>query len=184
MSWEKGSATAERWRIRFGRDKDELQAKPWNVVKGSKASLRMPTEGKFLFEAQALDSTDTILAATKIKQVTILPPPPLEAPEFVDFDNKLKKANTDGSIKVKWREIENALGYVIFLHDPKRQGETKYEERSTSLQLKGLNPGKYRIQILTVNERGEHGKMSEARYIEVPNTSNIAAPKVNSIKVH
>jgi hypothetical protein len=171
--------------MRFGKEREELMTKEWSFVSVPKATVNVPTEGKFLFEVQALDAAGTVLAIAKLRQINILPPPVLAAPEFVDFDTKLKKANADGSIKIRWKEIEDASGYIIFLKDSDRKGEDKkFEENSTSLQLTGLNPGKYKIQISTVNERGEQGKFGEVNYIEVPKTSDIAAPKIKTIKVH
>jgi hypothetical protein len=184
ISWEKSPENAKKWRIRYARDRAELADKGWNSLLGTKATVKLPTAGAYLFEVQALDEADIVLAASKMREINVKAPPTLAAPEFVDFGSKFMKSNSDGSIKIRWKAVKDASGYILVLKEPDTKAAKKFEQNSTSLQLTGLNPGQYKIQISTVNNHGEQGELGEVNYIEVPKTSDIAAPKVKSIKVH
>lgn len=184
LAWEPGPQEVKKWQLRFAKSVEELDAAEWQTMTMAKTKLSLASDGKYFFEVRGLDKDETVLAVGKMRSIDILPPPPLEAPEFIDFASDIKRAAPDGSIKLKWNEIKEASGYVIVLDHSSSKEKKKYEEESTSLKLTGLGPGKYKVQISAVNERGEQGKSGEARYIEVPNVSNIAPPKVNSIKVH
>lgn len=183
LAWEDGPNPGMKWRLRFGHNRSELVDKDWIAVKGTKTTVELPSDGKFVFEVQALDKEELILAATKIREITVLPPPPLDPPMLMDFDEKIRKANADGSIRVRWKQVADAKSYIVKIKEPGSKTEKIIEESKTGLDLKGLSPGRYQIRVSTVDERGIAGDPSEAKFIEVPKFSDIKAPKVNAIKV-
>ena len=60
------------------------------------------------------------------------------------------------------------------------------EQRTLSRTIASVNrlrPGQYRVKVRAIDRRARPGLEGESRPVDVPNTSDIQAPKIKAMKV-
>lgn len=172
------------WRVRIGAAGEQKSADQWLLVDTPRASIQVPADGLYEGEVEALNSQGDVVARSTLKQFSIKSKPLLPAPQFAANLPEVLKADRKGMTQLAWSEVKGAVKYKVWVrtHDGKEVLTTTNADR-TIASLQKLKPGRYKISLSSVDEHQRPGPEGEARTIEVPDTSDIRAPKIKQFKV-
>ncbi len=172
------------WRVKLAATEEDLaspEAKTFET-QDLKAKAPLPKPGRYLAMVEALDDRQKVIGSSSVKAVRIEPYPLLPAPRFSPESGDLRASN-DGRLDLQWNEIPGAKNYKIRFLDAKgvelRSGQ--FSRASTSLV--NLMPGEYQIQVVAIDGYGRESQKLAPRKVSVPDSSNLAVPKVRKIKV-
>lgn len=180
LSWE-NSPSVRSWRIRFAGDGKDMAAARWLPVQRPQAKLEFKKEGTYTFEVQGLGDKDAVVAALPKRTIKLVPIPELAAPKLLGYTDKITAQN-NGDANFSWAAVGGAKEYQVVLMNKKEKVKEFTTDKTTG-GWAGLLPGTYTLRLRSVNKRGVAGPESEAYILEVPNTSNVGAPKSIKVKV-
>jgi predicted nucleic acid-binding Zn-ribbon protein len=153
-------------------------------VDSPRASVQVQADGLYEAEVEALNAQGDVVARSALKQFSLKPKPLLPAPEFAADLPEILKADRKGMTQVSWSEVKGAVKYKVLVRtsDGKEVLTTTNADR-TIASLQKLKPGRYKISLSSVDEHQRAGPEGQPRTIEVPDTSDIRAPKIKQFKV-
>lgn len=175
---------ATQWKLTYSKNDDPSHKPKTIVLKNhkNKITIDLPSDDVYKFKITAFSNKNQIIAASKSLIVNVSPPPILPPPKVLGFKDNIKYAKANGSIKVTWKNIQDAKSYNIKLKHKKSGKIRDRKSKKNSIKFKLLEPGEYSLEIASVNSIGQAGEFSESKTIKVPEVSNIKAPK--AIFVH
>ena len=189
LSWKAENAKdVETWKVQIAETSNggrEPSSDDIKVHNSKQTAIKIPLEkaGKYWAVIEAYDKEGHLLGKSEPKifeaQLTPLLPPP----EFLPAGEELK-ADNRGRVDLKWNKIDGAKEYLVSFSDSegKKLKEARFPNNSTSMV--NLLPGKYSLEILSVDQKGRPGQRAPARALTVPDTSGLQAPKLKKIKVN
>jgi predicted nucleic acid-binding Zn-ribbon protein len=182
-AWNRSEGVSS-WRVRVGPAGEAKTADQWQSVDSPRASVQVQADGLYEAEVEALNAQGDVVARSALKQFSLKPKPLLPAPEFAADLPEILKADRKGMTQVSWSEVKGAVKYKVLVRtsDGKEVLTTTNADR-TIASLQKLKPGRYKISLSSVDEHQRAGPEGQPRTIEVPDTSDIRAPKIKQFKV-
>ncbi len=138
--------------------------------------------GKYRWHVVALNEDLQLAQESDERFFELEAPIPLPAPKFERASNMDFLASNRGHIKVLWSRVPEAKTYRVKLKDPAGK-EKIINVNSASLELKSLLPGSYSVSVAAVDEEGLVGFESGSKKIQVPDMSDLKAPKLKKVEV-
>ncbi|MCB0361214.1 MAG: FecR domain-containing protein [Bdellovibrionales bacterium] len=173
----------DKWRYRLAYSEDQLQKSNWKTVDVPQIRQFVEQGGEVYVEVEALNSNNKPIARSSTKMFKLSPKPLLPGPNFAAELPDVLKANRKGDLAIKWDPVEGAQKYQLLLKNEQGKIVKKEILESTSSQFEKLRPGQYEVSLQSLDEHNRLGPVGNVRKLEVPKTSDIAAPKIKTIQV-
>jgi hypothetical protein len=181
--WEKGPTSAVNWKVRYAPEGEELDKANWEKVSETKWTVGTSKEGRFEIEAEAFDQNGNPVARSQIRTVSVQQKPLLPAPQFAESVPSQIQAKKNGSVQVQWKQVEGATHYLVKVLSEKGDVIQEVKSPVNDGVVKNLMPGEYKMELTAVDTWGRRGPASDARFLKVPDQSNVVAPKLKGINV-
>lgn len=184
MAWqsELGKKIAE-YRIKL-QSQDDPYA-PAQEVRSR--DLQMKTKvfkpGRYIASIQGVDQGENVIANSQKRFFTVKELDMVKPPEILG--EEVLKASKDGGLLVKWKLATGAYKYKLRMIDEMGQqvnGNLLDSAQAESIKFTDLMPGIYRLELAGVDMLGRTGEVA-TRKVEVPEISNLGAPKIKKLKV-
>lgn len=179
LKWEKKLPGISRLKISETQDFKETESFD---VNGRDFPYRVQKDGIYFAKVSILDETGEVAADSDAFEFTVkeapLPPAPL-----ISGGGKKLIATPQGEIRAR---IENAKpNWLIIASVSDARGQVVDERKFNDevMSFSGLMPGKYALRAKFQDEYRRTGETSDRLEIEVPQKSQIRAPKIKGIKV-
>lgn len=179
LKWEKGPYN--NFALKISETPDFANAESFQV-QGRDFPYRIQRPGLYYAQVFGTDENGNYAGESDRFDFSVEEAPLPPAP--VIFGNaKSIKASPRGDLTTQVQNAKSSWLIVTSIYDPK--GRVVDERRFTDdkLTFNGLLPGKYYLQMKFLDEYKRNGETSERVEIEVPEKSQIAAPKLKGIKV-
>jgi hypothetical protein len=172
LAWEHGPTTAVKWRVRVISEREPAATADWRASEKLALTLPVAGDGVHTAEVEALDARGNVIARSSRRRVSLSVLPLLDPPNFDSSLPPELAATGAGSVRVAWTAVDGAAEYIVSV-DGK---ETRLA--ATETVLKKLMPGKYEITLRSIDSHGRRGPASAARPLNVPNKSDVKAPRL------
>lgn len=182
LKWRAGPDGTRAYRFRFARDESELKKAAWKRATSPELTLTLAGDGAYAFEAEALDDLGATLAVAPATSVTVQALPAPKAPAFAETGPF--QASASGAFVLRWHPVDLATSYVVDIRTTTGDAGKTYKAGQTTHGLTGLMPGTYKVRVAGVNARQVQGPFGPARLLKVPETSDIAPPSIQKLRVH
>lgn len=184
LSWLPQNRTDEiaSWKVRY-----YIESSPENLIERQTNDLllveKITRPGRYIASVEAYDSTGAVIGKLAEKGFSIEEKPRPRAPQIIPSKGDLL-AEKDGQFLVQWEKIEDSKKYQLLVKsaEGKTLTDTYYEKNNA--KLKNLLPGKYSIQVNSIDEFGRPSLNAETRTLMVPDISRVKAPTLKKIKVN
>jgi hypothetical protein len=143
----------------------------------------VPNNGSYSFLVEGISANNRIIARSDVKTMYIKNQKRLQAPLYHTEMPEIIKSNKRGDLQVKWQSVDGAKEYVMQLRTVNGDILKESSFTGTNGNLNGLNPGLYKVTLLSVDRFNRKGPIGDERQVDVPNTSNIKAPSLKGIKI-
>lgn len=146
-------------------------------------SVQVP--GVYSVQIKAQDADQKEIGETVIADVDVEQIPRLMAPK-IESDSGQWVASADGDFGVHWNALEGAKEYDLVWSDSsgKEIAREHFSKNQTRSVKKSLMPGSYGVQLYIKDEFNREGLTNEMRKFDVPQESQIVAPKLKKVKVN
>lgn len=173
------------WKLYLAESEEDFSAKKYQTYETKELTYKAPVTkaGRYIAMVEALGENSKVLAKSNFKSIDLTVTPLLDPPSFKPATGDLQ-ADNQGNLSVEWSTVEKAQEYELVLIDRKGKPLRSAKFKGNSTALKNLLPGTYKVQVTAIDEYGRTGTKSEARPVQVPDTSNLNAPKLKKIKVN
>jgi hypothetical protein len=171
------------YRFRLTEADQAPDANGWQTTRQSFFDAKVPTDGTFQIEVEARNEKGQTIAATPPRSMLVRRKPLLPAPLWASDAPDVFKADTRGNVSFGWQEVKGADHYVMILQTPDGQVVKEQPVDRNIASVNRLKPGEYEVKLKTVDELKRPGPDSITKKIEVPDTSDIRAPKIKAMKV-
>lgn len=151
--------------------------------KEPKQRIVLPQAGRYRVAVDALGKDGEVIGKSSERIVSIQVTPLLKSPQILPLNVELR-AREDGRSEVKWESISGAKEYVLVVKSSEGKELMRKKYANTGTSLKNLMPGKYLVQVLSVDEYGRNSEELTARTLLVPEFSNVRAPTNFKVKVN
>lgn len=171
------------YRYRVTPEGQAPDANGWKSTKQNFFETAVAEEGRFVAVVEALNGQGLTVSATDAKIFQVKRKPLLPPPIWASETPPVVKADAKGNLSLGWQPVDGATSYLMVLQTP--EGEV-IEERPITRNLASINrmkPGEYKVQLKSVDGLKRAGPGGEAKIIQVPDTSDIRAPKIKKMKV-
>lgn len=183
LSWERGPANATKWNYKFAKKGEDLAQVPWSTISSQQILLNLPENGPYLFQAEAIDSSSKSVARTTVREILVEQAPLLPAPIYAKEVPEEIKAKKNGSAEVAWQSVEGAQHYLIEVKNATGSKVREVKAQRGPASIPNLLPGNYKLSLRSVDQSGRVGPAGEERPLEVPNSSDVKAPKFKGLKI-
>lgn len=173
------------WKLYLAETEEDFTHKKYQTYETKDLVYKAPVvkAGRYVAMVEAVGEDSKVLAKSNFKSIELSVTPLLDAPSFKPAAGDLQ-ADNQGNLTLEWSTIEKAQDYELILFDRKGQALRTAKFKKNTTALKNLLPGTYKVQITAIDEFGRLGNKSEPRPVQVPDTSNLNAPKLKKIKVN
>jgi type 1 fimbria pilin len=93
------------------------------------------------------------------------------------------QASANGGLDLAWDQVSDAKGYQIQILDKDGTAIKTENSKSNRASLKRLKPGDYTITLQSIDGIGRIGPAGTPRPLQVPEYSDVRAPKIKSLNV-
>ena len=126
-------------------------------------------DGGYYYEVQGLNSAGVVIAASAPLRVDVKAKPELEPPEWQGGKPTLM-ASADGSIVIKWKQVEGATQYGIYLSASNGEKGREFKSQQNSYVLRDLMPGKYELKLRSHGQTSKPGPFGKSRTVDRKST--------------
>ena len=181
--WQSLANTPYTYRYRAALSDDSEGPGEWHLTKQNSFEMPVAKEGSYRVTIEALDSKGQLLGQSDSRTINVQREPLLPAPQWASNLPEKLKADGKGNLSLGWDEVEGAKRYMMILEN--NEGKTLQEKEisRTTASLNRLKPGEYKVYVRSVDGFKRPGLDGIKRSIEVPETSDIRAPRIKAMKV-
>jgi hypothetical protein len=155
----------------------------WQNTKQALLDIPVPAEGRYQAVVEALNAKGQLVAQSDLKIFVVKRRPLLPAPQWSATTPNILKADGKGNLTLGWEQVEGAQNYLMILEtDDGKVLQEKEISRNTA-SLSRLKPGQYKVHLKSVDGLKRMSLGGDKRKLEVPNSSDIRAPKIKAMKV-
>ena len=171
------------YRFRLTEADEAPDANGWQTTRQTFFDTKVPSDGTFQIEVEAFNEKGQTIAATPPRSIFVRRKPLLPAPLWATDAPEVFKADAKGNVSFGWQEVQGADHYVMILQTPDGQIVKEQPVSRNIASVNRLRPGEYEVKLKTVDGLKRPGPDSIAKKVEVPDTSDIRAPKIKAMKV-
>lgn len=180
--WKPLAVTPAYYRFRVAKAGD-LDNAEWQISKQPSLETALPEDGKYEAVVEALNSKGQMLGQSDVKIFDVKAFPLLPAPQWAESTPDVLKADGKGNLTFGWEKVEGAQNYLMILESADGKVLDQKEISRTTASLNKLKPGEYQVHLKSVDGYKRPGEDGQKRKIEVPETSDIRAPKIKAMKI-
>lgn len=177
-----GHEDVTNWRIKVASENESLNDSESLIVTSPRKEFSAQKDGAFVSEVEGLNNDGFVVAKSTRRKFVVKQLPLPDAPTF-SKDVSTYKANGSGDVELAWAPVSAAKTYFIKVTDAVGAQVKLIEVPANRGRLNRLMPGNYKVSVVASDAYGRRGPASEPRAIEVPNTSDLKAPKLKKIKI-
>jgi hypothetical protein len=168
---------------------DTASAKQEVISTIEKLSVPVQKAGRYIASIEGLDEKRNVIATSEDKTIVLKELEVLKAPHIVG--KNILTTNAKGDLKVKWEALKGAQKYRVYLINQANQKKQidiitnralNQDKSMISKQYQHLMPGLYELQVVGIDLAGRLGELTK-RQVEVPEISDLAAPKIKKPRV-
>ena len=160
-----------------------MESEIFHTTRQTLFDIPVPAEGMYQAIVEAVGAKGQLLAQSSIKEIEVKSRPLLPAPEWAFNTPPVLQADGKGSLTFAWQQVDGAAKYLMILETDDGKILEQKEISRTTASFNRLKPGQYQVHLKSVDELQRPGPDGEKRKLEVPNTSDIRAPKFKAMKV-
>jgi len=182
LQW-RASAESSQYRYRFAAQGEALDQAPWQVTKATLVEVAVPADGTYVAEIESVDSQGQALSRSETKTHLVKRKPLLPAPKWSVQAPEIWKADGKGNLSFSWQAVDGATRYLMILENESGTPVEQREITRTTASVTRLKPGQYHLKLKSVDAFKRTSEETASKRLEVPQTSDIRAPKIKTMKV-
>lgn len=182
--WKAPVGGATSYRVRLVSADEGAETADWQTTSNTRLELKLKGEGKYNAFVEGLNARGVTVAASGPKAYVVKRLPLLPAPRWAEGTPPTLKSDGKGNLSLNWLQVDGAATYMMILKD---EAGRVLEERASAqprATLNRLKPGQYQVELKSVDLYRRPSAVSEPRAVNVPNSSDIRAPKIKAMKVN
>ena len=153
------------------------------IERSLKTKIKIPTNGKFYVQVEALGEDNTPLAKSPVKNFEVKEKPlPIEPRYALSFPDPVM-TDSHGDFTYAFQTQKEKGEFEIEVRDSTERTVTLFKTSDAKGPIKNLRPGTYQLWARYNDEYGRSGPWSSKRRVIVPDKSSIAAPKIKGLKI-
>lgn len=181
--WKGLAVEPSTYRFKIAPDDQGIENGTWVNTKQTQFEANLPSDGKYQVQVEAVNAKGTLLGQSDVKTFYVHHRPLLPAPQWASSTPEVLKGDGKGNLHLGWEQVEGAQRYLMVLESPDGKVVDKREISRNTASLNRLKPGQYEVHLQAIDELKRPGASSETRKVEVPEKSDIRAPKIKAMKV-
>jgi hypothetical protein len=181
--WKPLAGAPATYRFKVAAEGEGLENENWQNTKQTLFESSVPAEGRYLAQIEALNAKGSILGQSDVKTFVVKHRPLLPAPQWSATTPEVLKGDGKGNLSFAWEQVEGAERYLMILESLDGKVVDKREVSRTTASLNRLHPGEYNVRLQAIDGLKRPGPPGEKRKVEVPEKSDIRAPKIKAMKV-
>jgi len=174
---------AANYRYRVSAEAIALEETPWVSTKQNVFDIPIKEDGRYVAVVEALNSKGHTIAQSPVKKFDVKRLPLLPAPQWAATAPEFFKSDGKGNLSFSWEQVEGAKHYLLTIENGKGEVLEEKTFNGNSASLNRMKPGQYRVKLRAVDSFRRPSSEGEPKKLEVPNTSDIRAPKIKAMKV-
>ncbi len=178
------SERVRKWKVRIAPEGTPIAKSEASDTRQIKFEKVLPRTGRYIASIEAYDDEGDLIGNSEVRTFDVAVLPLLPAPSLMPNDGSEFLARPDGSLGIKWDELNGAKNYQILIRDSLGKIVNEYSSETANYKLTNLMPGSYTVQIGATDSFGRRGELSVKRSLVVPDKSEVKAPKLKKIKVN
>ncbi len=182
-NWKPLPAPLALYRYKIAPVGKPMESEIFHTTRQTLFDIPVPADGKYQVIVEAVGTKGQLLAQSSIKEIEVKSRPLLPAPQWAFNTPPILQADGKGSLTFAWQQVEGAAKYLMILETDDGKVLEQKEISRTTASFNRLKPGQYQVHLKSVDELRRPGLDGEKRKLEVPNTSDIRAPKFKAMKV-
>lgn len=155
-------------------------------VKSLSFTTPVAKPGRYIASIEAVDKDGNVIGASEAKTIAVAPLPLLTAPKLLPNNGATILASADGAASISWEAIKGAKEYLLTVQNltENKIKEFKLQKNQAIFKPQTLSPkNHYQVRVQAIDEHGRKSPEGEYIKLDVPNESNIQAPKLKGIKI-
>lgn len=181
--WKPLATGATSYRYRVSPEALAIEETPWSNTKQTQFDVNVKEDGRYTAIVEAINGKGQAIAQSEVKIFHVKRLPLLPPPQWLSGTPETFKSDGKGNLSFSWEEVEGAKQYMLILENPKGEVVDTRSVTKNSASLNRLKPGQYQVKLRAVDSYRRPSSEGQPKKIEVPNTSDIAAPKIKAMKV-
>ncbi len=181
--WKPLATPPAIYRYRFAAEGKQLSDEPWHTTRQALIDSPVPADGKYQIVVEALNAKGQMYAQSEVAEVVVHRKPLLPAPQWASNTPPSLKSDGKGNLTFGWNEVQGAQHYLMVLESEDGKVVDQKEISRTTASLSRLKPGQYQVHLKSIDDFKRPGLPGEKKKLEVPNASDIRAPKIKAMKV-
>ncbi|MGE3682763.1 MAG: hypothetical protein AB7G93_13645 [Bdellovibrionales bacterium] len=177
-----GSVASYRFRVKPTESVSDSEVR-WTTTKQTMFDIPLPAEGAYESVVEAVNSKGQVIAQSAPKVFEVKRRPLLPPPQWLAQTPDVLKSDARGNLTFGWEQVEGADHYLLIVENSQGQLLQRTTVERNTASLKRLKPGQYQVRVQSVDALKRPGPNGEVKKIEVPDTSDIRAPKIKALKV-
>ncbi len=188
LSWKAANRQEDvtNWKLKIQAENSFPEITSQWDLKTPQMKAPLAKAGRYIASVQAYDKDGQLIGESEKKSFAVVEKPYLQSPEFIKSANGTLMAQADGSADLQWNAIQGAQEYILTVQNMTENKSKEFKLKNNKAQFKSqtLNPkNTYQIKIEAIDQFGRKNKDSKFVKLEVPQESNIQAPKLKGIKI-
>lgn len=142
--------------------------------------------GRYVASIEALDKEGNVIGTSEAKTISVAPLPLLTNPKLLLNNGSSILASPDGAAALSWDAVKGAKEYLLTIQNltENKAQELRLQKTQAVFKPQTLSPkNHYQVKVEAIDEHGRKSSGGEYIKLDVPNESNIQAPKLKGIKI-
>ncbi len=174
------------WKIKLLEEGTQPAVTTQFDVKDSQLKTPVAKPGRYTASIEAVDKEGNVIGASETKTIAVAPLPLLNPPKLQPNNGSTILASPDGAASITWDAIRGAKEYVLTVQNltENKTKEFKVQKNQAVFKAQTLSPkNQYQVKVEAIDEYGRKSSSGEYIKLDVPQESNIRAPKLKGIKI-
>lgn len=174
------------WKVKILEEGTEPAVTSQFDVKEPNLKVPVSKAGRYTASIEALDKEGNVIGASETKTIAVSPLPLLASPKLQTTNGTAIIASPDGAAAINWEPVKGAKEYLLTVKNvtENKVKEFKLQKNQANFKPQTLSPkNQYQVKVEPIDEHGRRGIASELIKLDVPQESNIQAPKLKGIKI-
>jgi len=172
-----------QYRFKIANSDQGIDNADWQSTKQTVFDVSVANEGLYQVQVEALGAKGQVLAQSDVKEFEVKRLPLLAAPKWAENTPDIIKGDGKGNLSVSWNQVEGAQKYLMVLESSDGKVVDSHEVSRNIASFTKLKPGEYQVKVQSIDGLRRPGPASEIRKVQVPEKSDIRAPKIKAMKV-
>jgi len=183
LNWKPLATPPSVYRYKVVSDNKPMAEEAWHTTRQTTFDIPVAAEGKYQVIVEAINAKGLMFAQSDLKTIEVKRRPLLPAPQWASTTPPVLKSDSKGNLTFGWEQVQGAQRYLMILESPDGKVIDQKEISRNTASLSRLKPGQYQVHLKSVDDFKRPGLDGSKRKLEVPNASDIRAPKIKAMKV-